>query len=105
MGNDLYNRPWQQQGSGEIGNPKIWRELQRKLERGRCLSEKQQQNIVYQKSMVHDHSSLKVKQVSSPGPSPVLMIEEETESCYLLLSLSLSFLTIISTCAAILPSF
>ena len=57
------------------------------------------------KSMVHDHSSLKVKQVSSPGPSPVLMIEEETESCYLLLSLSLSFLTIISTCAAILPSF
>ena len=52
------------------------------------------------KSMVHDHSSLKVKQVS-----PVLMIEEETESCYLLLSLSLSFLTIISTCAAILPSF
>ena len=56
------------------------------------------------KSMVHDHSSLKVNQVSSPGPSPVLTIEEETESCYLLLSL-LSFLTIISTCAAILPSF
>ena len=54
------------------------------------------------KSIVHDHSSLKVKQVSSPGPSPVLTIEEETESCYLLL---LSFLTIISTCAAILPSF
>ena len=34
-------------------------------------------------SMVHDHSSLKVKQVSSPGPSPA--IEEETELCYLLL--------------------
>ena len=50
------------------------------------------------KSMVHDHSSLKVKQVSRPGPSPVLTIEEETES-------SLSFLTIISTCAAILPPF
>ena len=102
MGNDLYNRPWQQQGSGENGNPKIWKELQRKLERGRCLSEKQQQNIVYQRGMVHDHSSLKAKQVSRPGPSPVLTIEEETESCYLLLSLS--FLPIISTCN-LLPSF
>ena len=47
------------------------------------------------KSMVHDHSSLKVKQVSRPGPSPVLTIED-TESCYLLLSLSFP---IISTCA------
>ena len=31
------------------------------------------------KSTVHDHSSMKVKQISRPGPPPVLTVEEENE--------------------------
>ena len=30
-------------------------------------------------STIHDHASLKVKEVSHPGPSPVLTSEEERE--------------------------
>ena len=52
--------------------------------RGKGVRQRSSSKILYTKE--HDHSSLKVKQVSCPGPSPVLTIEEDTESCYLLLS-------------------
>ncbi len=64
------------QGRGGIGVLKTWRRPLKRYRRASCLLE-QMYNVP--KSIVHDHASFKVSDISRPGPKPVLTKQEEME--------------------------
>ena len=58
MGNDLYDRPWQQQGNGEIEKSKDLERAAEEIREGKVSVREAAAKYCIPKSMVHDHSKL-----------------------------------------------